>query len=115
VLLVEDEMLVALLVEDMLAELGHKSVGPAGHLDQALEMARREAVDVAILDVNIDGKDVYPVAKVLARRGIPFVFATGYGRQGLKAPYCDCPTLQKPFLQQDLQELLTEMCSARPN
>ena len=91
VLLVEDENLVALLLEDMLAELGHTVVGPVARLDKALETAQREAFDVAILDVNINGEDSYPIAEALAARGIPFVFSTGYGKKSLPAPYIDLP------------------------
>ena len=80
VLLVEDESMVALLLEDMLAELGHEVVGPVARLDKALEMAQRQALDVALLDVNLNGKEIYPVAEALAAREVPFVFVTGYGR-----------------------------------
>ena len=110
VLLVEDEHLVALLLEDMLAELGHIVVGPVARLSKAMEMAQREALDIAILDVNINGQDTYSVAEALAERGIPFVFATGYDRKRLRAPYCKAPVLQKPFLQRDLQKALAEAC-----
>lgn len=113
VLVVEDENLIALLVEDMLAELGHDVIGPVARLNKALEMARREALDVAILDVNINGEDTYPVAAVLAARSIPFVFATGYARQRLPEPYCDAPLLQKPFMQSDLQKAFAEVRRAR--
>jgi CheY-like chemotaxis protein len=109
VLLVEDENLVALLLEDMLAELGHTVVGPVARLDKALEIAQREAFDVAILDVNINGEEAYPIAEALAARGIPFVFSTGYDKQSLRAPYSDCPALQKPFERHDLQKLLAEL------
>jgi CheY-like chemotaxis protein len=113
VLLVEDEIMVALLLEEMLAELGHTVVGPVARLQRALEMAQREPLDVAILDVNINGCEVYPVAEALAAREIPFVFVTGYGRGVLRAPYCDRPTLQKPFRRADLRELFAEVCRAR--
>jgi CheY-like chemotaxis protein len=109
VLLVEDENLVALLLEDMLAELGHTVVGPVARLDKALEMAQREPFDVAILDVNISGGEVYPIAEALAARGIPFVFSTGYGKKSLPAPYSDRPALQKPFQRHDLQKLFAEL------
>jgi CheY-like chemotaxis protein len=109
VLLVEDENLVALLLEDMLAELGHTVVGPVARLDKALEMAQREPFDVAILDVNISGGEVYPIAEALAARGIPFVFSTGYGKKSLPAPYSNRPALQKPFQRHDLQKLFAEL------
>jgi CheY-like chemotaxis protein len=110
VLLVEDEIMVALLLEEMLAELGYTVVGPVARLKQALEMAQQEPLDVAILDVNINGNEVYPVAKALADRGIPFAFITGYGRRGLHDSYCERPTLQKPFRRRDLRELFAELC-----
>ena len=113
VLLVEDEFMVALLIEGELAGLGCEIIGPVGRLDKALEIAQREAVDVAILDVNINGDEVYPVAEALAARGIPFVFVSGYGRQGLRAPYRDRPTLQKPFRVDDLVGVLEEACVAK--
>ena len=103
VLLVEDEMMVALLVESMLVELGHKVTGPVGRLNQAVAMAEREDLDFAVLDVNINGGKAYPVAAALAARGIPFIFATGYGRAGLAAPFEDRPMLQKPFRSEDLR------------
>ena len=108
ILLVEDENLIALLLEDMLAELGHSVVGPVARLEKAREMAQREAIDLAILDVNINGEQAYPVAEALAARGIPFIFSTGYGRRSLPPRYRDRPTLPKPFQQQDLQTLLAE-------
>lgn len=113
VLLIEDEITIALLLEDMLGELGCKVIGPVARLGKAIEMAQREALDVAILDVNIDGKEIYPVADELAARRIPFVFCTGYGSAGLRASYRDRPTLQKPFLRRDLRALLAELCPAR--
>jgi CheY-like chemotaxis protein len=113
VLLVEDEIMVALLLEDMLAELDHEVVGPVARLDKALEMAQRQALDVALLDVNLDGKEIYPVAEALAAREIPFVFVTGYGSEVLRAPYRDRPTLQKPFRRDALRELFAAVCRAK--
>jgi CheY-like chemotaxis protein len=113
VLLVEDEIMVALLLEDMLGELGHTVVGPVARLDKALEMARSEKFHLAFLDVNLDGEQVYPVAEALAARGIPFVFVTGYGREGLRAPFGDRPTLQKPFRRHDLRELFAAVCRTK--
>jgi len=109
VLLVEDENLIALLLEDMLAELGHTVIGPIARLNKALEIAQRDEFDVAILDVNINGGDTYPIAEALAARDIPFVFSTGYGRNSLRAPYHDRPILQKPFQQDDLKKLFAEV------
>jgi CheY-like chemotaxis protein len=113
VLLVEDEIMVALLLEDMLAEFGHAVIGPVASLGKAVEMAQSEALDVAILDVNLSGKEVYPVADTLAARGVPFIFATGYGNGGLRAAYRHLPTLAKPFLRRDLLRVLAEACPAK--
>jgi CheY-like chemotaxis protein len=113
VLLVEDEMMVALLVQNMLVRCGHTVAGPVARLEKALEMAREEAVDVAILDVNLDGREVYAVADALSLRGIPFIFATGYGKGGLRVAYRDCPTLQKPYREADLRAALAEAVARR--
>jgi CheY-like chemotaxis protein len=106
VLLVEDEMMVAMLVEDMLSDFGCEIVGPVGRIDEALAAAEAGGVDVAILDVNLNGKETYPVADALTAKGIPFVFATGYGAAGLRDGYKDRPTLQKPFQQRELARVL---------
>ncbi|QND66650.1 response regulator [Mesorhizobium loti] len=82
VLVVEDEALVAMLIEDMLLELGYEVLGPAMRLGPALEMARDEIFDLAVLDVNLANEQSFPVAQLLQERGIPFVFATGYGLRG---------------------------------
>jgi CheY-like chemotaxis protein len=112
VLLVEDEIVIALLLEQMLAALGHSVAGPAARLSKAMALASQETIDVAILDVNLDGEEVYPVADILAARGIPFVFVTGYGKQGLRPEYRRRPTLSKPFLARSLSSALTEACAA---
>lgn len=112
ILLVEDEMLVAMLLEDMLSEAGHTIIGPMARIDQALEAARKETIDLAILDVNVGGDEVYPVAEALAAREIPFAFATGYGAHGLREPWQERPTLQKPFHRSDLFRMVAELASS---
>jgi len=98
ILVVEDEMFVAMLVEDLLADLGCEVVGPASSVDQALKLLINAApVDGALLDVNLGQEKVYPVAEALRRTGVPFVFVTGYGTAGLDQPYRNDPTIQKPF------------------
>jgi len=89
--------MVAMLVEDMLGDLGHDLVKVAAKLETALSAAREEALDLAILDLNLAGVMTYPVADVLRERGIPLLFSTGYGNGGLKEAYSNTPTLQKPF------------------
>ena len=97
VLVVEDEMIVAWLLQDMLADLGCAVVGPAARVYQALAMIDAEAIDAAVLDVNLNGQKSYPVADALAARGMPFVFSTGYETESLPNAYQRLPLLQKPF------------------
>jgi DNA-binding NtrC family response regulator len=98
VLVVEDTMLVADLISEELKEAGCAVVGPAGHLTQALALAEAEALNGAFLDLNLGGESSVPVAEVLERRGIPYVFITGYDDLGsLPAAYRDKPRLAKPF------------------
>lgn len=112
IFIVEDEMMVAMLIEDMLADLGCKTVGPARRIEEALSMAAESAIDAAVLDVNLNGQETYPVADILRRRGIPFVFATGYGAMGLAERFREAPTLQKPFQERDLARLLAQALEA---
>lgn len=114
ILLVEDEMLVAMLLEDMLTESGHTVIGPVAKLDQAVEAARNESIDLAILDVNLQGHEVFPVAEALAARQIPFVFSTGYGAGGLPEAWRQRPTLQKPFRRDDLYRVIGELSGNMP-
>ena len=106
VLLVEDEMLIAMHIEDMLAELGFEVVGPAMRLRKALEIAREESFDFAVLDVNLANERSFPVADVLRERGIPFIFATGYGSAGLADDYKGTITLQKPLEPGQLRDAI---------
>lgn len=106
VLVVEDEFLIRMLLEDMLSELGYSIAGVAGRVNEASDLAKSGEIDFAILDVNLDGEDVYPVADILAGRGLPFLFVTGYGGRGLPEAYRDRPTLQKPFQIEDLGRAL---------
>lgn len=106
VLVVEDEMMIAMLIEDILADQGCRLVGPAIRVVDALRLLDAESVEVALLDVNLNGEDTYPIAEELRRRNIPFVFATGYGAAGVKAGYGQFVTLQKPFEADDLTEAL---------
>jgi CheY-like chemotaxis protein len=104
VLVVEDEMMVAMLVEDMLTDLGHQVVGPAMRLEQALPLAREAEIDFAVLDINLGGEQSFPIADVLRERGIPFIFATGYGSKGLNEAYRGSPTLKKRFELRNLEQ-----------
>jgi CheY-like chemotaxis protein len=113
ILVVEDEPLVCMLLEDMLADLGMEVIGPARHLQDALELARSQAFDLAILDVNLDGQRSYAVADVLNRRAVPYTFATGYGEAGLDAAYAGRPVLRKPYRSDDLGRALAHLLAQR--
>jgi DNA-binding response OmpR family regulator len=98
VFLVEDEPLICMLLEDMLAELGCKLVASASNFAQASELARRaEQIDVAILDVHLGDRPVFPLAGFLAERGVPLLFCTGLGADGLPPEWRGCGTLGKPL------------------
>jgi CheY-like chemotaxis protein len=107
-LVVEDEALVAMMLEDMLDEFGCIVVDVAGTLSKGLDLAANEQLlfDGAILDVNLGGEKVYPVADRLVARGVPFIFCTGYGLDGLSADFAHVPTLAKPYRREDLESLL---------
>ncbi len=106
ILIVEDEPFIALTLEDMLDELGFELVGTVSQVTEALEMAGREQVDCALLDVNLGSEKIDPVADLLSQRGCPFIFTTGYGRSGIPAAHSDRPVLQKPFRMDDLSNVL---------
>jgi two-component SAPR family response regulator len=106
VLIVEDEMLIGMLLEDMLADIGHAVAATISRVKDALAAVERETFDIAILDVHLHGESAFPVAEALIKRGIPFVFATGYGERGLPEAYRDRPVLQKPFAKDDLERVL---------
>ncbi len=106
VLVVEDEMMVSMLIEDMLDDLGCKVVGPASRLDEALALAGEAELDCAVLDVNLGGQSIFPLADFLRAKGAPFAFATGYGDAGLRDVDKGSPVLQKPFRETDLARVL---------
>lgn len=107
ILIVEDEIIVAIFLEDLLADFGYQVAGVVSHLDDAL--TRETDYDVAILDVHINGRNVFDFADVLAGRDIPFVFATGYGERGIPERHRSRPVLQKPFQPSDLKRLLEDL------
>lgn len=109
VLVVEDEMMVAWLLEDLLAELGYAIVGPAASINQALAMSETEAIDVAVLDVNLNGEMSYPIADMLVARDVPFVFVTGYDKDRMLDGYRVFPVLQKPFHRSELRDMLAKL------
>ncbi len=110
ILIVEDDMMLAMLLEDQLADLGLRTI-TASRVAAAVPIAASEAIDAAILDVNVAGDPIYPVAEALRARGIRFAFATGYGVGGLKADYRDSPTLRKPYAVGELERTVNKLLS----
>ena len=113
VLLVEDEIFVVWLLEDMLADLGCAVVGPASSVNQALAMIDAEAIDAAVLDVNLNGQMSYPIADALAARGVPFVFSTGYDKDALLDGYRTFPVLQKPIQRSELSDTIAKLLTPK--
>jgi CheY-like chemotaxis protein len=106
VLVVEDETMISMLIEDMVCDLGAEIVGPAAKLEQAMTLALEADFDLAVLDVNLDGSAVYPIADVLLCRGIPFIFVTGYDSGVVPERYQHNYVLSKPFSHQTFSDVL---------
>jgi CheY-like chemotaxis protein len=106
VFLVEDEVMIRMMVADMLQELGFTVAAEAGEIGEAIRLAQSAFFDFAILDVNVNGKVISPVADLLKARNRPFIFATGYGSSGLPEEYRDRPSLQKPFQIETLGKVI---------
>lgn len=102
VLIVEDEFLVAMHLEDILMEMGHEVVSIASRIHEAMKLARERDIDFAVLDINLAGTQSFPVADILRARGIPFVFASGYGAEGLIDGYRHETALRKPYEEREL-------------
>jgi len=114
VLLVEDDATVAMLIEDMLEALGcqvARSIADISHTDGVADDVE---FDLAILDINVAGRPVFPFAQDLKQRGKPVLFSTGYGQAGLPAEFHSCPVLAKPYSMDDLQRTLRDVMEARP-
>lgn len=107
VLVVEDESLVAMLLETILEDMGCTPIGPAATVDEGVEqVSSGQPIDVALLDVNVAGREVFPVAEALRTRGVPIVFSTGYGEAGLPDAWRGTPTLQKPFSEAAVRDAI---------
>ena len=113
ILVVEDEMMVLMIIEDMLGDLGCESVTDAGTVNQAIALIDSQVFDAAMLDMNLDGTKSHAVADALAVRGVPFVFATGYSADDMRDGYRDRPVLQKPFKFEELVENLTRLTAQK--
>jgi CheY-like chemotaxis protein len=108
VLLVEDEALIRMMIAGMVEELGHTVVAEAGNMTEALALARTADFEIAVLDINVGGHRIEPVADIIASRDLPFIFASGYGAAGAPEKFRDRPTLQKPFLIERLGKAIEE-------
>jgi CheY-like chemotaxis protein len=113
VLIVEDEPLIAMLVQDWLEELDCKAIGPATSVDGALELIAGVALDGAVLDVSLGKEESFPIADELKKRGVPFVFATGYGIDGLASRFAEAPVLAKPFEYELFCDVVGKMLAGR--
>lgn len=113
VLVVEDEALIAMYVEDIVSRSGYDVAGVVSNVDDALAFIDDHTIDSAVLDVNLNGHPVYPLAEALARRGIPFVFASSYGARSIPAPYRARPIVQKPFAPSELRRALAQTDKSR--
>jgi CheY-like chemotaxis protein len=106
VFLVEDEVMIRMMVAEMLEELGYRVAAEAGEIGEAIKLVQSTEFDLAILDVNVNGKVISPVAELIKARNRPFIFATGYGSSGLPEEYRDRPMLQKPFQIDTLAQMI---------
>ena len=114
VFLVEDEVMIRMMVADMLEELGYSVAAEAGEIGEAMKLAQSADFDLAILDVNVNGKMISPVADLIRARQRPFIFATGYGSSGLPEEYRDRPALQKPFQIETLAKAIASALTGPP-
>src|SRR5215471_8819633 len=114
VFLVEDEVMIRMMVTDMLEELGYTVAAEAGEINEAMRLAESTFFDLAILDVNVNGKVISPVADLIKARNRPFIFATGYGSAGLPEEYRDRPALQKPFQLETLGKMIDTTLRSTP-
>ncbi|KSV67643.1 response regulator [Sinorhizobium sp. Sb3] len=111
ILIIEDEVLLAMSLEDLLTDMGHCVVACIARLEDASRFAVRADIDFAFLDINLGGETSFPAARILRCRKIPFVFATGYGIEGLSDEFRDTPTLQKPYDPRDIERVIEEACA----
>src|ERR1700710_638577 len=112
VLVVEDELLISMVIEEILADEGCQIIGPFTNLPDALVAARKGGFDLALLDVNLRGEKVYPVAEILAEQGVPFMFLTGYGKDAIPGGHPQWRACPKPFTAAELTGALRWMLSS---
>jgi DNA-binding response OmpR family regulator len=112
--LVEDEALLRMMTADMVEELGHRVVAEAGTICAAEPLARNAEFDLAVLDINVAGANIAPIAQIIADRGLPFIFVSGYGSEGRPLSFQDRPALRKPFMIESLAEMIEKVLRGRP-
>jgi CheY-like chemotaxis protein len=112
ILVVEDNYLLAILIAEVLELAGWQVIGPVGRLTEAIVIAASGGFEAALLDVNLDGEDVYPVAEVLNERQVPFAFLTGYDAKALQRPFCEQPMLGKPFKLAELIDMVARLIAS---
>lgn len=115
VLIVEDEALVAMLVEDAVARAGAEVWGTVANIGDAIETARTGDFDVALLDMNLGGQKAHAVPAILARRNKRFAFVTGYGEEGVLETYSEAPVVRKPFREEEIADVLAALTENRPD
>ena len=113
ILVVDDEPLISMMIEDWVVDLGHKPVGPAQSLNAALALVASTDIDGAIIDVSLGRESGYPLAKVLAERGIPFAFATGHSAAAIERGHSAVAVLVKPFGLNSFQAAIEAIVSSR--
>jgi CheY-like chemotaxis protein len=113
ILVVEDEMIAAWVLERILADFGCKVIGPAARVKEALAIIEAEAIDAVLLDVNLNGEKSYPVADALVARGVPFVFSTGYNKDSMPNGYRHFPVLQKPYEAAKLAAIFAQLLTPK--
>jgi CheY-like chemotaxis protein len=106
IFLVEDEALIRMMIMEMLEELGHRVVAEAGSIEMAEPLARASEFDLAVFDVNVAGLNISPIAEIVAARGLPFIFVSGYGPEGRPPLFKEKPVLRKPFLIEHIAAMI---------
>lgn len=109
ILVVEDEILIAMSIEDALAEAGGEVVGPAASVERALECLQNERVDAVVLDMNLNGTSARPIAEAASKKAIPFLVLSGYGAQAINEISENAPVLSKPFNPDELVEAVRKL------
>ena len=109
IFLVEDEALIRMMIIGMLDELGHSVVAEAGNIQEGMALAETAEFDVALLDINVGGESIVPIAEIIRGRGLPFLFITGYAQIGLSEPFVEQPVLQKPFVITSLADAIEKV------